>query len=244
MPLVDREEMSDQLLVARHEDGQGISRSVAELCHHPTPIWKRTFDVLGSLFLIIALSPILAAIAIYIWWVAGGPVVYRQIRLGEMGRDFTIYKFRTLHSVPNDADDASISDSSESTTEHREYVSSLSTSSEAAKKPDFGTRMIRGGEFIRSHAVDELPQLFNVLFGTMSLVGPRPEVLDWDDYPAWQRRRFEAKPGMTGLWQVSGKNKLTFTEMVDLDLRYIQERSALLDLTILLRTIRVVLSGE
>ena len=114
----------------------------------------------------------------------------------------------------------------------------------ALAKPDFGDRLIPGGAFLRAHALDELPQLFNVLLGTMSLVGPRPEVLDWDDYPPRQRRRLEATPGMTGLWQVSGKNKLSFTEMVDLDLKYIQQRTLWLDLWILFKTAAVVIAAD
>ena len=183
--------------------------------------------------MIFMLSPVMIAIAIFIRVVSKGPITFCQPRLGEMGRYFTIYKFRTMHTRP------------EATEQHREYISQLQNSDQAASKPEFGDRLIRGGGFLRGHALDELPQLFNVLSGSMSLVGPRPEVLDWDEYEPWQRRRLEAKPGMTGLWQVSGKNRLSFNEMIQLDLKYIKQRSLKLDCEILIRTVGVVLKkGE
>ncbi len=195
-------------------------------------MWKRSFDIVGSMFLIGLLSPVLAFVAIFIRVVSGESPIYQQNRLGKMGEYFTIYKFRTIatsHSAAN----------------HRQYVAGLKGSDSAMEKPDFGDSVITGGAFLRGHAIDELPQLFNVLFGSMSLVGPRPDVLDWNDYEPAQRRRFEVAPGMTGLWQVSGKNDLSFTEMVGLDLKYIRERSVWLDLCILARTVWVVLdSGE
>lgn len=207
-------------------------RTPAELVHHRMPVWKRVFDLIVAVLIIICVLPILVVVAAYIRIVSGSPVTFCQSRLGEMGEYFTIYKFRTLET------------SKEPTPEHRNYVASLQDSGAALEKPDFGDRLIPGGKFLRAHALDELPQLFNVLNGSMSLVGPRPEVLDWDDYPPRQRRRLEATPGMTGLWQVSGKNKLSFTEMVDLDLDYIQRRSPWLDLAILLKTAKVVIAAE
>lgn len=207
-------------------------RTPQELNHYQTPKWKRAIDIIGSISLIVLLSPLLAAIAIYIRIVAGAPITYCQPRLGEMGTYFTIYKFRTM------------STEKESTSTHRDYIAQLQDFDATLKKPDFADRLIPGGEFLRSHAIDELPQLFNVLFGSMSLVGPRPDVLEWDDYPPQQRRRFEATPGMTGLWQVSGKNKLSFSEMVDLDLQYIQNRSPGFDLWILFKTLWVVIQPD
>ena len=203
-----------------------------ELNHRPMPFWKRLFDIVVSSLMILVLSPVLLAIAIYIRMVSKGPVTFCQSRLGEMGKNFTIFKFRTMHVRP------------EATEEHRRYVAQLSGTDEAASKPEIADRLIPGGEFLRGHGIDELPQLFNVLFGSMSLVGPRPEVLDWDDYPPWQRRRFEATPGITGLWQVSGKNKLSFNQMIQLDLDYVQNRSLRLDCEILVRTVRVVLGRD
>ncbi|MEM7315592.1 MAG: sugar transferase [Planctomycetota bacterium] len=167
-----------------------------ELVHHPLPVWKRAFDLVVGSILILCLSPILLAIAAYIRIVSKGPAIFCQSRLGEMGEYFTIYKFRTLE----------VRD--EATAEHRDYVSELRESDGVLEKPDHADRLIPRGAFLRDHALDELPQLFNVLLGNMSLVGPRPEVLHWNDYEPWQLRRLEATPGMTGLWQVSGKNRV------------------------------------
>jgi lipopolysaccharide/colanic/teichoic acid biosynthesis glycosyltransferase len=191
-------------------------------------MWKRIFDVVVGSLLIIALSPILIALAIYVRLVSKGPSLFCQSRLGEMGEYFTIYKFRTLE----------IRD--EATAEHRDYVANLQNSDAVLEKPDLEDRLIPGGDFLRGHSLDELPQLFNVILGNMTLVGPRPEVLHWDDYEPWQLRRLEATPGMTGLWQVSGKNRLTFNQMVELDIEYIRTRSFFGDIRILLRTFRVV----
>lgn len=111
-------------------------------------------------------------------------------------------------------------------------------------KPNFAGQFIPGGKFFRSWSIDELPQLINVLRGEMSLVGPRPDVLAWYDYDEWQLRRFETLPGLTGLWQVSGKNRLTFHRMIELDIQYVDSRSIGLDLWILLKTVRVLFSRD
>ncbi len=197
-----------------------------------TPFWKRSLDFLGSIAILIALSPVLFAIALYIKLVSRGPVLFTQSRAGAGGEYFTIYKFRTMHQ-DEDAE-----------RKHREYVESLTNSDSQAEKPDYQNRLILGGEFLRSHSLDELPQLLNVLTGNMSLVGPRPEVIDLADYPIWQLRRFEVLPGMSGLWQVSGKNRLSFKKMVELDIQYIEKRSLWLDLKILWRTIAVVFLSD
>lgn len=197
-----------------------------------TPFWKRSLDFLGSIALLIALSPVLFAIALYIKLVSRGPVLFTQSRAGAGGEYFTIFKFRTMHQ------------DKEAERKHREYVESLTNSDSQAEKPNYENRLIPGGEFLRSHSFDELPQLLNVLIGNMSLVGPRPEVIDLEDYPTWQLRRFEVLPGMSGLWQVSGKNRLSFKQMVELDIQYIEKRSLWLDLKILWRTIAVVVLSE
>lgn len=226
---------NERLLESRAESARranALPSTPADLVHHPIPGWKRTCDILGSIVLICLLGPILAGIAVFIWLVSGEWPIYQQNRLGEMGEYFTIYKFRTISTSHNAAN-------------HRQYVADLKDTDGALEKPDFGDSIIKGGAFLRAHAIDELPQLFNVLFGSMSLVGPRPEVLDWDDYDPYHRRRLEATPGMTGLWQVSGKNELTFEEMIHLDLKYIKDRSLKFDLWILFRTLWVVINpGE
>ncbi|MCA9193625.1 MAG: sugar transferase [Planctomycetales bacterium] len=213
---------------------QPTNVSADELIWKPIPIWKRVVDVLLSGILIVLLSPILIGIAIYIRLVSPGPAFFKQSRLGEMGRMFTIYKFRTMH----------VRDPDVATREHRQYVTGVASQQRAVAKPIYEDRLIPGGEFLRSHSLDELPQLFNVLNGSMSLVGPRPEVLEWDDYEVWQLQRFEVTPGMTGLWQVSGKNRLTFQRMVELDIEYAHRRRLSLDLWIMFRTIKVVLSRD
>lgn len=109
-----------------------------------------------------------------------------------------------------------------------------------AAKPDISSRLILGGSFLRLASLDELPQLFNVLLGDMTIVGPRPDVLQWEDYEPWQHRRFEVVPGITGLWQVSGKNRLSFDEMIRLDIQYAEKRSFPLDVWILWKTLAVI----
>ena len=122
------------------------------------------------------------------------------------------------------------------TQKHRQYVSELARAGGSLEKPKMESQLIWLGKFYRSTAIDELPQLLNVLRGEMSLVGPRPDVLALNDYDAWQQNRFAVLPGLTGLWQVSGKNKLTFDQMIQLDLDYVQRQSLLLDISVLLRT--------
>jgi lipopolysaccharide/colanic/teichoic acid biosynthesis glycosyltransferase len=196
------------------------------------PKWKRAFDLVVSASLLLILSPLLIAIAAFIRLTSGGPVLFKQVRLGEMGKEFIIYKFRTLHNCPN------------ATHNHRQYVNSLSSADSAIVKPDLTDRMIPGGNFLRKSSLDELPQLMNILKGEMSLVGPRPDVLHWEDYQPYQLRRFEVLPGVTGLWQVNGKNRLTHSQMIEMDIEYVTHRSFLLDLRIALKTVRVLLFRE
>lgn len=195
----------------------------------PPPPWKRAIDVVGSLCLLVLLSPIFALIAIYIKSVSRGPFLFQQERIGAGALPFVILKFRTME-VDHDGDS------------HRDYVAELARSGAPASKPSYQKCLIRGGEFLRSVSLDELPQLFNVLMGNMSLVGPRPEVLQLEDYQPWQLRRFEVLPGISGLWQVSGKNRLTFNQMIELDIRYVDELSFGLDARIMFRTLRVVVT--
>lgn len=202
-----------------------------QFANKPVPGWKRTFDVLVSIALAILLAPLLIGIAIFIRFVSGGPVFFRQERLGEMGKDFEILKFRTLFP------------STTATEDHRKFVSTLSSGNQVVRKPELAGRLIPGGKFLRSWSLDELPQLFNIIRGEMSLIGPRPDVLHWYDYEEFQLKRFEVRPGITGLWQVSGKNSLTFDEMIRLDVEYVENRSLRLDFWIILKTIRVVLFG-
>ncbi len=188
-------------------------------------------DLVGASLALVAFSPLLLTIAAYIRIVSGGPVFFRQPRIGGGARPFTIWKFRTL------ATDRSVE-------QHRRYVESLIAGEQAAAKPDLRRDLIPGGAILRRFALDELPQLINVLRGEMSLVGPRPDVLELDRYEPWQLRRFEVTPGLTGLWQVSGKNRLPFRRMIELDIEYVERRSLWLDLAILLRTLQAVLFSD
>jgi lipopolysaccharide/colanic/teichoic acid biosynthesis glycosyltransferase len=209
----------------------------------PSLILKRAIDIAGSLVGLIALSPVFALIAALIKLTSEGPVFFRQARVGQFGRTFTFYKFRTMY-VSNDP---SI---------HKEYVKRFISGKAPAKNDDGlpapvykiadDPRVTRIGKYLRKTSLDEFPQLFNVLKGDMSLVGPRPPVpYECALYDLWHRRRLlEAKPGITGLWQVMGRSKTLFDDMVRLDLRYARSWSLWLDLKILMKTPRAVVSGE
>lgn len=221
--------------VVSHSDAaEDHSKSVAfqNLRAKPTPFWKRTFDFLLAGSLLVLLSPLLAMIAVYIRVVSRGPVFFTQSRLGLMGNEFTIYKFRTLKC------------SATATEDHKAYVANLSATDGVLTKPDLASRMIPGGKLLRQTSLDELPQLLNILKGNMSVVGPRPDVMDWSAYKPEQLRRFEVVPGVTGQWQVSGKNRLTFEQMIEKDVYYVDHRSIGLDLLILLKTLRLLVQRD
>jgi exopolysaccharide biosynthesis polyprenyl glycosylphosphotransferase len=203
---------------------------------------KRLMDITGSLFLLMLLSPVLFLIAAAVKLTSRGPVLFRQQRIGEHGTPFTFLKFRSMY-VNNDA------------SQHKEYVRQL-IAGQAAKHPANGTdgvfkltndpRITTVGNFLRRTSLDELPQFINVLRGEMSLVGPRPPVpYEVEAYAIWHRRRvLEAKPGITGLWQVQGRSRVGFDEMVRLDLRYARDCSPWLDLKILWQTPKAVIAGD
>lgn len=196
------------------------------------PPWKRVLDLGCILLALPALAPLLLLISLGIKLVSRGPVFFRQNRVGWMGRPFVCFKFRTMHVHA----DSQV---------HEDYFKQLMQSQKPMTKLDsFGDpRLIPFGSFLRSTGLDELPQLINVLRGDMSLVGPRPcTPKEYENYLPWQKQRFAAQPGLTGLWQVSGKNKTTFNEMIQLDLLYAQHCSLWLDLGILLRTLPVLVS--
>jgi exopolysaccharide biosynthesis polyprenyl glycosylphosphotransferase len=201
---------------------------------------KRGLDIFGSIALLALLSPVIALIAAAIKLTSKGPVLFRQPRVGQNGRPFTMLKFRTMHV---DAD-ASI---------HRQYVTNFIQSANAAEaaggqvfKIVDDPRVTRFGHFLRRSSLDELPQFWNVLRGQMSLVGPRPPVpYEVERYKRWHMRRlWEAKPGLTGLWQVKGRSRTTFDEMVRLDLQYAKRHTLWTDIKILLATPGAVLSGK
>jgi lipopolysaccharide/colanic/teichoic acid biosynthesis glycosyltransferase len=203
---------------------------------------KRAIDIVGSLFVLVVFSPLWVAIALVIKLTSRGPILFKQERVGQYGVRFTFLKFRSMYSHS----DHKI---------HQDYVSRLISGKEDRKQTDDSDgvykmredpRTTTVGRFLRKTSLDELPQFFNVLKGEMSLVGPRPAIpYEIKAYDLWHRRRFlEAKPGMTGLWQIKGRSKVKFEEMVRLDLKYARAWSVGLDLKILLRTPRAVISGE
>jgi exopolysaccharide biosynthesis polyprenyl glycosylphosphotransferase len=203
---------------------------------------KRAIDIAGSTLALVALAPLLIATSIAIKLSSPGPVLFRQTRLGRYGTPFTFLKFRSMAC----GNDPRI---------HIDYVTRFiagavdtgaAGSEEQVYKITDDPRVTRVGRLIRRTSLDELPQLFNVLRGEMSLVGPRPPVpYEFEAYDVWHRRRvLEVKPGITGLWQINGRSRLRFDDMVRLDLQYARTWSTWLDIRILLRTPRAVLSGK
>ena len=214
-------------------EGADRGRPIEELeTHflHRMPAWKRAIDIAGSLFALVVLSPLLLLVALLLKVVSPGPLFFRQERIGYLGRVFTLWKFRTMHV---NAD----------TAVHRKYLQKLMRDGKEMVKLDNGKdpRIIPFGGILRATGIDELPQLLNVLVGEMSLVGPRP-CLPYEarEYQSWQMRRFDAVPGLTGLWQVSGKNRTTFKEMMRLDIGYAKRRTFPLDVKIFLKTIPAI----
>ncbi len=202
--------------------------------------FKRCFDILGSLAGLILFSPLMALTAVAIKITSPGPVIFKQTRLGRGGSRFFFYKFRSMHSGNDDRC-------------HREFVAGLIQGNHEVlnqgdrNRPVFKLkndhRITPVGRIIRRLSIDELPQFFNVLKGEMSLVGPRPPIpYEVEKYKPWHLRRIlEIKPGITGLWQVEGRSRTSFDEMVRLDLRYLINWSFWLDIKILFKTIKVVL---
>jgi lipopolysaccharide/colanic/teichoic acid biosynthesis glycosyltransferase len=226
---------SDQTLypdLSKREEGRRFLREM-----------KRTIDVLGSSLAVAILSPVFLIIALAVKMTSKGPVFYRQTRVGQHGVPFVFLKFRSMYVDC----DSSV---------HQKYVKSL-IAGRAEPEPANGSgkaiykltndfRITRVGKFLRRTSLDELPQFFNVMKGEMSLVGPRPPIpYEARAYDVWHRRRlYEAKPGITGLWQVSGRSRVTFDDMVRLDLQYARRWSLWLDLRILMQTPRAVVLGE
>ena len=204
---------------------------------------KRGMDILGSLVGLILFSPLMLATGIAIKMTSPGPIIFKQSRIGRKGLRFQFYKFRSMYWNVDDQT-------------HREYITNLikgdldKINQGGKETPLFkmksDPRVTRVGKIIRRTSIDELPQFFNVLKGEMSLVGPRPPLpYEIEKYEPWHLRRIlDAKPGVTGLWQVEGRSTTSFDDMVRLDLRYIQNWSLWLDLRILLKTARAVLSSK
>lgn len=224
-PVEGRFSLPDPL--ARPQAGPGASSAGRVRRAHAL---KRILDVLGAAICLVVGAPVLIAIAVTIALVDGGPVLFRQVRIGRNGRPFEMWKFRTM------------------TCDAEERLVSLTPRNEVTG-PGFkltdDPRLTRTGRFLRRASLDELPQLWNVLTGEMSLVGPRPALpAEVAAYAPWQRRRLAVRPGLTGLWQVSARNDPDVERWVRLDLAYIDDWSLGLDMAILARTIPAVLSFD
>jgi lipopolysaccharide/colanic/teichoic acid biosynthesis glycosyltransferase len=218
--------------LSQREDGRKLSR-----------VTKRLMDILGSSLALAFFSPLFLVIAAAVRLTSSGPVFFRQRRVGQHGNTFVFLKFRSMYTN----NDAKV---------HKQYVQQL-IAGKADKHPANGngqgvykltkdSRITRVGAFLRKTSLDELPQFLNVLKGEMSLVGPRPPIpYEVEAYDIWHRRRLlEAKPGITGLWQVSGRSRIKFDDMVRLDLQYARNWSPWMDIKILLRTPSAMVLGE
>ncbi len=203
---------------------------------------KRVFDITVASVGVVVVSPLLLIIAVLVKLDSPGSILYRQDRIGENGCPFKMYKFRSMRANTDPAI-------------HRAHVTRLirenlkiqdtNKNKNATLKMENDPRITRVGRFIRKTSLDELPQLFNVLHGEMSLVGPRPPLAyEVEMYEDWHKRRLEGIPGITGLWQVKGRNRVCFDEMVRMDLEYIEHQSLWLDLKLLIQTSLAVLSGR
>jgi lipopolysaccharide/colanic/teichoic acid biosynthesis glycosyltransferase len=212
---------SERILAIAHETGATTANGSAYL------VVKRSFDVLAGGLILLVLSPLLLVAALLIKLDSRGPVFFRQQRTGLGGEPFKVWKFRTMRT---DADPEV----------HRRYIEQLvrgEVPEQGLKKLVDDPRVTRVGHFLRRTSIDELPQLFNVMSGEMSIVGPRPGMdYELEHYLPRHYRRFDVRPGITGLWQVSGRNQLDFVEMLDLDVRYVDEMGPWMDLKVLAKT--------
>ena len=193
--------------------------------------WKRALDITLIILALPVLLPVMLFIALLITFVSPGPIFFKQERVGYLGRRFLCFKFRTMVV------------GADTGVHHQHLQDLMDTDAPMVKMDAHGDRrVIPFGSLLRSSGLDELPQLINVLRGEMSLVGPRPCLpYEYEKYLPWQRERFNAVPGLTGLWQVSGKNRTTFTEMIQLDITYSKTKSLWLDLAIIFKTVPALL---
>lgn len=195
------------------------------------PAWKRATDIALCMIALPVLAVCTLVMAVIMKIVSPGPVFFRQERIGHMGRRFKIYKFRTMRVGADTANHAAY---------FKQVVGTNAPMMKLDSKGD--SRLIPGSWLLRASGLDELPQIINVLRGEMSIVGPRPCLpAEYDLYQSWQRNRFASAPGLTGLWQVSGKNRTTFDEMVRLDIRYTHTKSFWMDAWIIVKTVPAML---
>jgi lipopolysaccharide/colanic/teichoic acid biosynthesis glycosyltransferase len=210
-----------------HQSDQSSKNDHTGLAADHLPMWKRSIDIACCLMALPFFAVLALVMTIVTKLIAPGPVLFRQERIGCNGRRFSIYKFRSMYV---NAD----------TNGHQNYFKDLIHTNAPMQKLDSkgDSRLIPGSWLLRATGLDELPQIINVFRGEMSIVGPRPCIpTEYEAYLPWQRQRCMAMPGLTGLWQVSGKNRTTFDEMVRLDIRYSQIKSFWLDVKIILLTV-------
>jgi lipopolysaccharide/colanic/teichoic acid biosynthesis glycosyltransferase len=225
---------------------QAFSIFYADLLHrmtyrHIPRVAKRCMDAVGSFLLLVLLSPLMFLIALAVRITSRGPILFRQSRLGQFGEPFSFLKFRSMYVETDNAI-------------HMEYTRRFITNHAEADdkaggqtvyKIKFDPRITKVGGFLRRTSLDEIPQLFNVLSGRMSLVGPRPPIpYEFESYEAWHLGRLAVRPGITGIWQVEGRSRVRFDDMVRMDLSYAARWSLWLDITILARTPFAVLGGN
>jgi lipopolysaccharide/colanic/teichoic acid biosynthesis glycosyltransferase len=209
--------------VLKKKDGIVVEKKIIVRKDKTYLFMKRMMDYTGSGIGIIIVSPVLLLIAIIIKFEDGGPVIFKQERVGYNGKRFFIYKFRSMRV---DAEQL------------KQNLLKKNEVKGAMFKIKDDPRVTNFGRFIRKHSLDELPQFFNVLVGDMSLVGPRPPLVEEvEKYTEYEKQRLIVRPGLSGLWQISGRNNLSFSDMVELDLQYIQTRNIILDSKIILKTI-------
>ena len=199
---------------------------------------KRAVDVVSSLLVMTVGAPLFIFLAAAVKLSSPGPIFFRQVRIGKDGQPFVFYKFRSMRHNNDDA-------------AHRDFAREFINGESVESRDRTVFKMVRDpritaiGRFLRRSSLDELPQFYNVLRGEMSLVGPRPPIsYELDHYQDWHRDRLKVKPGLTGLWQVSGRSSVGFDEMVMLDLYYIGHWNLKLDLKIMARTLPVMVKGE
>jgi lipopolysaccharide/colanic/teichoic acid biosynthesis glycosyltransferase len=214
----------------RPSEPSASGRRLALRCYE---VAKRLLDITLALALLAVCSPLLLVAAILVGTTSAGPVLFRQTRVGRAGAPFRMLKFRTMRDGCDDG-------------AHRDYVRRLLADQVEAHDGLYklvdDPRVTRVGAVLRRLSIDELPQLLNVLKGEMTLVGPRPALpFEAELFPDWATPRYLVAPGLTGLWQVSGRNRLTMLEGLKLDVEYVERRSFVVDLFILLRTVPAVL---
>ncbi len=222
---------AEQTIAKSSQSTMSILQEIEMLLPGRTPLWKRFMDIVFSVTGLIVCSPFFLLMTMFIKIVSPGPVFFKQKRVGYRGKPFTCFKFRTMKSDAN-------------TSVHSQHFKNLISNGDPLKKLDHkDDRIIPFGVLMRKTGLDELPQLFNVVRGEMSLIGPRPCIpYEAREYRNWQHRRFDSVPGLTGLWQVSGKNRTTFNEMMRYDISYAHKKSLWLDVKILFKTLPAIIT--